>query len=230
MQEKNIEISNVNVGDRLSEIQFYEVAEKDSRFALLQPEEGEKIRVATGIIENHMYSASHFDFVKEVTQTQMIARFQSIHEGIFQVCFAKKPKTKEITNTMVEYLENQEGVFLKFLRDEIVNRDYSDGDEMQDAFITFFKEWDKTSKEFKKEAKKEIKKRAEGEERILFGYKYYKDYGKENFDEALLESNIDTGMTKVIDVEVPANKHRIRQIRHDGIKWLIYRNVKYVVK
>lgn len=227
--EMNIRIENVKVGDYLNEMQFYKVASKSYDRISVMPEQGTEITIANSIVEGHMYSASHFDRVRYVTQTQMIARFQSIQSGIFQVKFLKKPKTKDIVDTMLELLESQEGVMMKYLAGIMIHGDDDDLEEFKGRFAKFIKNWPKDAKVFKREAKKSIKLEAEGVERTLVGYKYYKEYAEDELDDALLESTIDTGMTKVIDLEVPSEKYRIRQIRHDGIQELITKNIKYIV-
>jgi hypothetical protein len=228
-KEKNLSVQDIKTGDFLGEIQRYRVLDVGSRASSVLPEVGTSITVDNSIIEKHMYSASHYNEERKVTRTQLIAIFQSIHEGVFQVEFLKKPKEKEIVDTMVEYLDNQEGIFLKALRDAM-SRDYRDQSEMEDSLREFFDQWEDTSKEFKKDAKKEIKQAAKGEKRVLIGYKYYSDYDSDNFEENLLAGSINDGMSKVIDLEIPSDKYRIRQIRHDGLISVTYRNVKYVVK
>ena len=55
-----------------------------------------------------------------------------------------------------------------------------------------------------------------GENRTLVGY--------------LINSEPMTGRSTVIDLEVAIDKHRLRQVDHRSIQWMILKNVKYIVK
>ena len=55
-----------------------------------------------------------------------------------------------------------------------------------------------------------------GENRTLVGY--------------LINTEPMTGRSTVIDLEVAIDKHRLRQVDHRSIQWMILKNVKYVVK
>jgi hypothetical protein len=70
--------------------------------------------------------------------------------------------------------------------------------------------------EIEKALKKLSKEAIEGEERTLVGY--------------LLKVEPKMGRSLVIDLEVPPDQHRIRQIDHRTLNWLILKNVKYVAR
>ena len=55
-----------------------------------------------------------------------------------------------------------------------------------------------------------------GENRTLVGY--------------LINSEPMTGRSTVIDLEVSSDRHRLRQVDHRSIQWMILKNVKYIVK
>ena len=72
-----------------------------------------------------------------------------------------------------------------------------------------------------KELKKIVKEAYKGEERILRGY--------------LVQVETGFGRSMVIDLEAdkgtrPDYDGRLRQVDHRTLKWLIYKNVKYIVK
>lgn len=70
--------------------------------------------------------------------------------------------------------------------------------------------------EIEKALKNISKEAIAGEERTLVGY--------------LLNVEPKMGRSVAIDLEVPFDRHRIRQIDHRTLNWLILKNVKYVVK
>lgn len=72
-----------------------------------------------------------------------------------------------------------------------------------------------------KDMKKLIKEAFKGEERTLTGY--------------LVQTETGFGRSTVIDLEVERDTtkdydNRLRQVDHRSLNWLIYKNVKYVVK
>jgi hypothetical protein len=71
-------------------------------------------------------------------------------------------------------------------------------------------------RDLEKALKKLSKESLEGEERTLIGY--------------LLKVEPKMGRSVVIDLEIPVNKNRIRQVDHRTLNWLILKNVKYIVR
>lgn len=67
---------------------------------------------------------------------------------------------------------------------------------------------------------KQLKETAEdlitGESRTLTGY--------------LLSVDRQTGRSMVVDLEIPHDKNRIRQVDNRTLKWLIFKGVKYILK
>jgi hypothetical protein len=68
-----------------------------------------------------------------------------------------------------------------------------------------------------KNIKKAVKEHFKGEERTLVGY-------------LCRTGTTPTGHSLVIDLEQPKEKHRIRQVDHRTVNWLILGNQKYIVK
>ncbi len=65
------------------------------------------------------------------------------------------------------------------------------------------------------EMKKSFSK-VKGEERTLIGY--------------MLNTENGFGRSNVIDLEIPSDQHRIRQVNHRSLNWLVLNGIKYIVK
>jgi transcriptional regulator NrdR family protein len=70
--------------------------------------------------------------------------------------------------------------------------------------------------EIENKLKKISQELTKGEERTLIGY--------------LFELNTLRGRSLVIDMEIPPEQNRVRQVDHRTINWLILKNTKYIVK
>lgn len=92
----------------------------------------------------------------------------------------------------------------KDVKEKLLNAIKSENDELMNE------------KELIKSLKKVSKSLLEGEERTLIGY--------------LSKVEPKVGRSTVIDLELPRDKYRIRQVDHRTINWLIIKNVKYTVK
>jgi hypothetical protein len=67
-----------------------------------------------------------------------------------------------------------------------------------------------------KKLKKLAKEAMKGEERTLVGH--------------LVEAEPTMGRSSVIDLQIPKGSHNLRQVDHRTLNWIIFKNIKYVVK
>jgi hypothetical protein len=67
-----------------------------------------------------------------------------------------------------------------------------------------------------KTLKKHLKSILQGEERVLTGH--------------LLNSEAKLGRSQVIDLNIPKGEYNIRLVDHRSLNWIIFKNIKYIVK
>jgi len=90
------DLSKLQVGERLSRIQYYEVLEIDleGNVVKLQNEHGFKFTVTPNIIEAEMYTATQFATEEKVTRTQLVEKMEAAGETVFTVTFLKQVTDK----------------------------------------------------------------------------------------------------------------------------------------
>ena len=91
---KKSNFKELRVGDHLSEIQYYEVLEKNGNKVQVKNERGMTFNVSSAIVEEGMYSATQHVETTDVTRTEMVAILEQAGETVFTVCFKKKPDVK----------------------------------------------------------------------------------------------------------------------------------------
>lgn len=185
MSNSRVNPEQLQVGEYLSEVQYYKIVAVAQKTVTLVNERGFEFKVSKGIIAEGMYSASQYNTEKQVTRTEICEELEQVGNHIFTVNFHKQVKEKNV-------------------REKLLNAINLENDSsLSKAEIT---------KTFKKVSKSLL----QGEERTLIGY--------------LLKVEPKVGRSTVIDLELPTDKYRIRQVDHRTINWLIIKNVKYLVK
>ena len=185
MTTNKIQAEDLQIGEYLSEVQYYKVVEIVGNSVRVTNERGFDFSIDKDIIAEGMYSASQYQTEKLVTRTEICEQLEKAGNHIFTVNFRKQVKTKDIQEKLLQAIKP--------------DRDKS----LSEA-------------EAIKALKKVSKNLLEGAERTLIGY--------------LSEVEAKVGRSIVIDLELPTDKYRIRQVDHRTINWLILKNVKYIVK
>lgn len=126
---KKCSFDKLVVGERLSEVQYYEVEKKGSDSITVRNERGFSFNVSKAIVEEGMHSSLQVEEEIECVRTEM-SRVLREHAGetVFTVCFKKKPDVKALKeafndpNTLVktqkqmtEMLEGEERVMTGYL-------------------------------------------------------------------------------------------------------------------
>jgi len=96
-----IDITNLKVGDHLSETQYYKVTELHDGRVALENERGLKITVTHRIVEEGMYSASQFTKTVELSRTALCEVLEGAGDSIFTVNFNKQLKEKEVADQLI---------------------------------------------------------------------------------------------------------------------------------
>ena len=179
-KNKKVDISQLKVGDYLSETQYYKVLKLNSEYIKVENERGLTFDIDPEIIEEGMRSASQYKTEKQVTRTEICEYLASAGNNIFTINFDKQVKAKDCSDEVAQLLANPDNYKTK-----------------------------KSITEFTKNL-------LTGDNRTLVGY--------------LVNSEPMMGRSTVIDLEVAIDKHRLRQVDHRSIQWMILKNIKYTVK
>ena len=185
MSTKRIQTEDLQVGEYLSEVQYYKIIEVTNNSVKVTNERGFNFSIDKDIIAEGMYSASQYKTEKLVTRTEICEQLEQAGNHIFTVNFYKQVKTKDIQEKLLKAIKSDREKYL-------------------------------SEAEIIKALKKVSKTLLEGAERTLIGY--------------LSKVEAKVGRSIVIDLELPTDKYRIRQVDHRTINWLILKNVKYIVK
>ena len=185
MPTNRIKTQDLQIGEYLSEVQYYKIVDLSDRSVTVANERGFELNVDRDIIAEGMYSASQYKTEKLVTRTEICEQLEQAENHIFTVNFYKQVKTKDIQEKLLQAIQSDKSN--SFSEAEII-------------------------KAFKKASKTLL----EGEETTLIGY--------------LSKVEPKVGRSTVIDLELPQDKYRIRQVDHRTINWLILKNIKYTVK
>ncbi len=185
MVNTNLDIDKIEVGDYLSQTQYYRVVKINPETVIVIDERGVQTDLDKDLIAAGMYSASQYDTEKTVNRTEINEILQQAGNNIFTVNFNKQVQEQDIKDKLLNAIKDKQGNPLSYA--EIANKLAN------------------ISKQLMK-----------GEERTLIGY--------------LLELNNLRGRSLVIDMEIPPEQNRIRQVDHRTINWLILKNIKYIVK
>ena len=203
MITNRIRAKDLQIGEYLSEVQYYKIVDSSDKSITVINERGFKLNIDRDIIAEGMYSASQYKTEKLVTRTEICEQLERAGNHIFTVNFYKQVKTKDIQEKLLQAIQSDKSNSLTAEGGHPQAPPFQGGERMTEAEIV---------KAFKKISKTLL----EGEERTLIGY--------------LSKVELKVGRSTVIDLELPKDKYRIRQVDHRTINWLILKNVKYVVK
>lgn len=104
MSEPKCQFEEIKVGDRLSEVQYYNVTAVSKDSITVANERGYKIEVTKGVVQEGMYSASQFTEEKKVTRTQLCELLENAGDTVFTVSFHKKVKEKDVSTEIIKAL------------------------------------------------------------------------------------------------------------------------------
>ncbi|MEM1009652.1 MAG: hypothetical protein AAGJ35_11675 [Myxococcota bacterium] len=187
MSTKRTRFDKIRVGERLSEVQYYEVIEIDSQNqeVVLRNERGHEVIVTHDVVEDGMYTAGQFDQEEHVSRAQLCELLEGARDSIFTVNFHRQAREKDVLAQVMSALERGESEELS-----------------QEQLV--------------KAMRKAVRESMSGESRTLVGY--------------LLQSEPKMGRSQVYDLSVPLGQNRLRLVDHRSLRWLILKNVKYIVR
>jgi hypothetical protein len=185
MAKNKVNPVELEVGEYLSEVQYYKIVDLADNSVTVINERGFQLNVDRDIIAEGMYSASQYATERLVTRTEICEQLEQAGNQIFTVNFYKQVKINDVEKKLVTAIKSKTDI------------------PLSEAEIIIA-------------LKKASKSLLEGEERTLIGY--------------LSKVEAKVGRSTVIDLELPTDRDRIRQVDHRTINWLILKNVKYVVR
>lgn len=104
--------SNLKVGEKLSEVQFYSVVKIVGDRVELKTDAGKSIVVDKGIVESYLTSASQFTTEVSILRTEMAALFLSSPGVAMTVNFNTQVKEKDALDAMAAIYPNKGGKML----------------------------------------------------------------------------------------------------------------------
>lgn len=180
MDNKKSNTDALEVGNILSETQYYTVTGKDHDKIHVKNERDFEFSIANAIVEEGMYSANQYDplNVQKVSRSELINILANVGDTVFTAKYNKQPKAEDINNAL-----------------ESINKG---------RIIS------------NKEIAKVVKDAFDGTERVIVG--------------KLLSVETGFGRSQVIDLEIPYDKNRVRQIDHRTLSEIIFKGIKYIAK
>lgn len=103
--DKRTSVAKLKVGDHLSETQYYEVIERESKRIKVRNERGYEFFIGHEIIEEGMFSANQFEEKITVTRTRLCEILENAGDSIFTINFHKQLKEKDVVDEILAALE-----------------------------------------------------------------------------------------------------------------------------
>jgi hypothetical protein len=107
MPNLNIDSEQLQVGEYLSEVQYYKIVGVDTKTVTVVNERGFEFKVSKGIIAEGMYSASQYKIEKQVTRTEICEELEQAGNQIFTVNFYKQVKEKNVQEKLLSAINSK---------------------------------------------------------------------------------------------------------------------------
>jgi transcriptional regulator NrdR family protein len=105
----NLDIEKLEVGDYLSEVQYYKVVKINPKTVSLINEKGVQINFDKDLIGEGMYSASQYETEKTVNRTEINEILQQAGNNIFTVNFYKQVQHQDIREKLLNAIKDEQG-------------------------------------------------------------------------------------------------------------------------
>ncbi|MCB9806250.1 hypothetical protein H6775_03810 [Candidatus Nomurabacteria bacterium] len=112
-KKTKVDISQVKVGDRLSEVQYYEVVSVEKGRMNLKTHKGMNITVTNAIVEECMNSSEQYSEEVKVSRTEMAEKLRHAGDMVFKVCFNKKPKESVLCQEIYDAVKRKGSAYPK---------------------------------------------------------------------------------------------------------------------
>jgi len=106
------DITKLKKGDKLSEIQYYEVLAVGTNSVAVKNERGMEFNISSSIVREGIFSANQFTETKELTKTELADLFSHIGDTVFTVNFNKQLKDKDAREGLFGLYANAGGTIL----------------------------------------------------------------------------------------------------------------------
>lgn len=101
MPDLRVNPEELQVGEYLSEVQYYKIVTVEQKTVTVVNERGFEFTVSKGIIAEGMYSASQYNTEQQVTRTEICEKLEQAGNHIFTVNFHKQVKEKNIQDKLL---------------------------------------------------------------------------------------------------------------------------------
>lgn len=131
-QKGNLNVNHIQVGEYLSEIQYYKVVKVNPKTIQVISDKGRELIIDKELIYD-MYSASQYQTEKYVTRTEINHILANIGQQIFTVNFNKQVKSIDIKKKLLTAIKDEEGKPLSYEEIEKnlqkISKDLNKGEE-----------------------------------------------------------------------------------------------------
>jgi len=128
----NLNVENIEVGEHLAEIQYYQVVKVNPKTIKVVSDKGVESNIDKDLVLE-MYSASQYQIEKSITRTEVNNILANIGQQIFTVNFNKQVKQDDIKNKLLTAIKDEEGNPLTYEQIEkhlkIISKELNKGEE-----------------------------------------------------------------------------------------------------
>ncbi|NCS83382.1 MAG: hypothetical protein GW759_00330, partial [Cyanobacteria bacterium] len=104
----NLNVENIEVGEHLAEIQYYQVVKVNPKTIKVVSDKGVESNIDKDLVLE-MYSASQYQIEKSITRTEVNNILANIGQQIFTINFNKQVKQDDIKNKLLTAIKDEEG-------------------------------------------------------------------------------------------------------------------------
>jgi hypothetical protein len=106
MAINRIKAQDLQIGEYLSDIQYYRIIKIDEESVSVTNQRGFESYIDKEIVAEGMYSASQYETEKLVTRTEICEQLEQAGNHIFTVNFYKQVKTKDIEEKLLKVIQS----------------------------------------------------------------------------------------------------------------------------
>jgi hypothetical protein len=95
--EDRTDVSQIEIGDRFSETQYYQCINRDRDRIQVRNERGYEFWISSDIVREGLFSADQFTDEQKMTRTELVEILEGAKDTIFTVNFHKQIKTADVS-------------------------------------------------------------------------------------------------------------------------------------
>jgi hypothetical protein len=114
MSRARLNTDKLQVGEYLSDIQYYKITKIDGKTISVINERGFESEIDKDIVQEGMFSASQYEFERPVTRTEACEILEQAGDQVFTVNFNKQVKEKELRDKLLSAIKKQNGELFSY--------------------------------------------------------------------------------------------------------------------